>query len=246
MARLFENQDGSDWAVLNCDDSNVWKLARSVRSRVFGFGFVPGGKPGIWPEGNALVFDMGSRRGRISLEGFRLPGRHNVSDAMAAAAGALAMFADERVIEQTLRGFVGLPHRIELVHEQDGVKWIDDAKATNVGAVVVALDAVVAPVILIAGGLDNGADYTPLIGPIHRKVKCAILNGGARKNLAAMLTGATQIELVPGLQEAVERAAAIALPGDTVLLSPACSSFDQFRDYAELGDVFKELVRAIP
>jgi UDP-N-acetylmuramoylalanine--D-glutamate ligase len=156
------------------------------------------------------------------------------------------MFADERVIEQTLRGFVGLPHRIELVHEQDGVKWIDDAKATNVGAVVVALDAVVAPVILIAGGLDNGADYTPLIGPIHRKVKCAILNGGARKNLAAMLTGATQIELVPGLQEAVERAAAIALPGDTVLLSPACSSFDQFRDYAELGDVFKELVRAIP
>lgn len=246
MARLFENQDGSDWAVLNCDDSNVWKLARSVRSRVFGFGFVPGGKPAIWPEGKALVFDMGSRRGRISLEGFRLPGGHNVSDAMAAAAGALAMFADERVIEQTLRGFVGLPHRIELVREQDGVKWIDDAKATNVGAVVEALDAVAAPLILIAGGLDNGADYTPLIGPIHRKVKCAILNGAARKNIAAMLTGATQIELVPGLQEAVERAAAIALPGDTVLLSPACSSFDQFRDYAELGDVFKELVRAIP
>jgi UDP-N-acetylmuramoylalanine--D-glutamate ligase len=245
-ARLFENQQGSDWAVLNRDDPNVWKLANDLHSRVFGFGFVPSGEtPAIWPEGDALMFDMGARRGRIGLAGFRLPGRCNVSNAMAASAAALAMFVDEAVIERALGAFTGLPHRIELVRELDGIKWIDDSKGTNVGAVVEALEAVAAPVILIAGGLDKGGDYAPLIAPVHNKVKRVILNGAARDRIAAVLRGAAQIEIVPTLREAVERAEVIARSGDTVLLSPACSSFDQFSDYAERGDLFKELVRAL-
>ena len=245
-ARMFENQDGGDWAILNRDDPNVWKLAKSVRARVFGFGFVASGDtPAIWPDGDALVFDMGSRRGRVSVAGFRLLGRHNVSNAMAAAAAALAMFVDEKVIERALSGFAGLPHRLQFVREREGVTWIDDSKGTNVGAVVEALEAVAAPVILIAGGVDKGGDYGPLIAPLRRKVSRAILIGAAREQMRAALSGACEIEVVPTLAEAVERAAQVAVKGETILLSPACSSFDQFKDYAERGNVFQKLVRAL-
>jgi len=245
-ARLFGNQDGGDWAILNRDDALVWKLAKSVRSRVFGFGFVASGDaPAIWPEQNALLFNLGSRRGRISLAGYRLAGRHNVSNAMAAAAAALAMFADENVIERALRAFPGLPHRLEFVRERDGITWIDDSKGTNVGAVVQALEAVAAPVVLIAGGVDKGGDYSPLIAPLRRKVSRAILIGAAREQMRAALAGACEIHLIATLAEAVERAAQVARKGDTVLLSPACSSFDQFKDYAERGNVFQKLVRAL-
>jgi UDP-N-acetylmuramoylalanine--D-glutamate ligase len=250
-ARLFENQEASDYAILNRDDPNVWKLAREMRAQVIGFGYArgDGGAP-VWFDeaANAIVFDFdfdGAPRGRISLEGFRLRGRHNISNAMAASAAALAMGAGAREIERAIASFRGLPHRIEVVHEHGGVTYIDDSKGTNVGAAVEAIDAVPAPIILIAGGLDKGGDYAPLRRPLGEKVRLAILNGAAREKMAAALKGATQMEIVATLAEAVERAARAARPGDTVLLSPACSSFDQFKDYAERGNVYKELVRAL-
>ncbi|HEY6420305.1 MAG TPA: UDP-N-acetylmuramoyl-L-alanine--D-glutamate ligase [Candidatus Binataceae bacterium] len=246
-ARVFENQDGSDWAILNRDDANVWKLAREVRSQVFSFGMLPSGEtPAIWPEEKSLKFEMRSRKGQISLAGFRLPGQHNVANAMAASAAALAMFVDTGPIERALRSFRGLPHRLEVVREADGVTWIDDSKGTNVGAVVEALDAVAAPVVLLAGGLDKGGEYAPLLGPFRTKVKVAILFGAAREKMRDALAGTpTTFQLVPTLKDAVELAARIAKQGDTVLLSPACASFDQFKDYAERGNVFQELVRAL-
>jgi UDP-N-acetylmuramoylalanine--D-glutamate ligase len=250
-ARLFENQDASDYAILNRDDPNVWRLAQSVRARVIGFGHARG-EPGAWiwfdEQSNALVFDFNfdkALRGRISLKGFRLRGRHNISNAMAASAAALALGVTAGEIERALAAFHGLPHRIEVVHEHGGVTYIDDSKGTNVGAVVEAIDALAAPIILIAGGLDKGGDYAPLRRPLEEKVKLAIFNGAARDQMAAALEGATKIESVATLAEAVEYAARAARPGDTVLLSPACSSFDQFKDYAERGNVYKELVRAL-
>jgi UDP-N-acetylmuramoylalanine--D-glutamate ligase len=245
-ARMFENQDRDDWAILNRDDPNVWKLAREVRSRVmsFGLGAEPA-VPAIWQCDRALGFDTGERRGQISMAGFTLMGRHNLVNAMAAAAAALAMGAAESAIERAFMGFRPLAHRIECVRDRGGISWIDDSKGTNVGAVVEALEAVPSPVILIAGGVDKGGNYTPLIEPLRRKVKRAILIGASRETMCTALRGATDIELVATLAEAVERAARIARRGDTVLLSPACSSFDQFRDYAERGNVFKELVRAL-
>jgi UDP-N-acetylmuramoylalanine--D-glutamate ligase len=245
-ARMFENQDRDDWAVLNRDVPNVWKLAREVRSRVmsFGLGAEPA-VPAIWRCDGALGFDTGERRGRIGMAGFALMGRHNLVNAMAAAAAALAMGAAESAIERALAGFRPLAHRIECVRDQGGISWIDDSKGTNVGAVVEAIEAVPSPVILIAGGVDKGGDYAPLVEPLRRKVRRAILIGAARDKMCAALRGATDIELVATLAEAVERAARIARRGDTILLSPACSSFDQFRDYAERGNVFKELVRAL-
>ncbi len=245
-ARIFENQDTGDWAILNRDDPNVWKLAREVRSRVVAFGLERAtGARAIWPSDRALAFNLGDLSGTIDLGRFRLPGRHNLSNAMAAAAEALAMGADAGAIADALAGFKPLAHRIEFVREKDGITWIDDSKGTNVGAVVEALEAVAAPVILIAGGMDKGGDYSPLLEPLRRKARRAILIGAARERMARALEGAVDLELVSTLGEAVERAARIARRGDTVLLSPACSSFDQFRSYAERGDLFKKLVRAL-
>lgn len=249
-ARLFENQDASDYAILNRDDLNVWKLAKRVRSRTIGFGQSRGDSgASIWfdERANALVFDFddNATRGRISLKDFRLRGRHNISNAMAASAAALALGVKAEQIERALASFRGLPHRIEVVHQHGGVTYIDDSKGTNVGAVVEAIDALAAPIILIAGGLDKGGDYAPLRRPLEEKVRLAIFNGADRDKMAAALDGATKIETVATLKEAVEHAARAARSGDTVLLSPACSSFDQFKDYAERGNVFKELVRAL-
>jgi UDP-N-acetylmuramoylalanine--D-glutamate ligase len=250
-ARLFENQDGSDYAILNRDDPNVWKLASGMRAKAIGFGYARGGSgASIWfdESANAIAFDVDlddARRGRISLEGFRLRGRHNISNAMAASAAALALGAGAGEIERAIASFRGLPHRIEVVRTRGGVTYIDDSKGTNVGAVAEAIEATAAPIILIAGGLDKGGDYAPLRRPLSEKVRLAILNGAAREKMAAALEGATRIEIVATLAEAVEHAARAARPNDTVLLSPACSSFDQFKDYAERGNVYKELVRAL-
>ncbi len=245
-ARIFENQDAGDFAILNRDDPNVFKLANTVRARVISFGLhKPQDGWAIWPEENALAFDLGGRSGRIGLADFHLGGRHNLADAMAAAASALALAVEPAVIERALAAFKGLPHRIQLVREKDGVRWIDDSKGTNVGAVVEAIDAVPAPIILIAGGHDKGGDYAPLKRPLREKVRLAIFNGEARDAMRAALDGSTEISVVPTLKDAVEAAARAARRGDTVLLSPACSSFDQFRDYAHRGKVFEELVRAL-
>lgn len=245
-ARIFDNQDGGDWAILNRDDALVWSLADRVRSRVFGFGMSgPGKAPAIWADDGALAFDDGSRRGKIAIAGFRLPGAHNVANAMAAAAAAIAMNVAPDIIERTLREFRGLPHRIEFVREKGGVAFVDDSKGTNVGAAVEAIAAARGPVILIAGGVDKGGSYEPLRRAIERKVRRAILIGAAREKMLIAFAGAAPIELAESLREAVALAASRARPGDTVLLSPACSSFDQFKDYAERGRVFQELVRAL-
>lgn len=245
-ARIFENQDGGDWAILNRDDALVWGLASRVRSRVFGFGMSrPAHAPSIWLEGDALAFDDGARRGRIAMAGFRLPGIHNVANAMAAAGAAIAMDIAPEIIERALREFRGLPHRIEFVCDRGGVAFVDDSKGTNVGATVEAIAAMRGPVILIAGGVDKGGSYEPLRAAIERKVRLVILIGAAREKMRIALAGAAPIESTETLREAAALAASRARSGDTVLLSPACSSFDQFRDYAERGRVFQELVRTL-
>jgi UDP-N-acetylmuramoylalanine--D-glutamate ligase len=246
-ARLFENQGAGDFAVLNRDDPNVWKLRLPMRSRVISFGLSTpsAGGDAIWPADENLFFDIDRHRGRIDLAHFKLPGRHNLANAMAAAAAVLAIGIEPIGIEAGLASFKPLSHRIEMVHEWRGVKFVDDSKGTNVGAVVEALEAVSAPVILIAGGFDKGGDYSPLRKPLAEKVKLAIFIGAARDKMRTALDGATCIEVVEKLAGAVARAAEVAVAGDTVLLSPACSSFDQFRDYAERGNIFKELVRAL-
>jgi UDP-N-acetylmuramoylalanine--D-glutamate ligase len=254
-ARLLENQNAGDWAVLNRDDPRVWELARDARARVFSFGYdrpasadTASGRSAssaIWCDGDSLAFHHGATFDRIGLNAFTLPGRHNRLNAMAAAAAALTLEISPQIIERALSAVTGLPHRTEFVRAVNGASYIDDSKGTNVGAVVEALAAISSPVILIAGGVDKGGDYAPLRAPLKEKVKLLILIGAARETMRHALAGTTAIELAPILAEAVKIAAAHARAGDTVMLSPACSSFDQFKDYAERGRVFQELVQAL-
>jgi UDP-N-acetylmuramoylalanine--D-glutamate ligase len=246
-ARIFENQNTDDWAILNRDDRLVWQLKEVVPSRVLSFGFA---KPmsltdaAIWDEAN-LCFTLDRMNGKIRLDRFRLPGRFNRANAMAAAGAALAYGLSPEFIEHSLAEFRGLPHRFEVVREKEDVVFIDDSKGTNVGAVVEALASVGRPVILIGGGVDKGGSYAALRELVQRKVRLLLLYGAARTLMRDALSGTTRIECVATLHEAVARAAAEAQPGEMVLLSPACASFDQFNSYAERGRLFQELVRSL-
>jgi UDP-N-acetylmuramoylalanine--D-glutamate ligase len=246
-ARIFENQDADDWAILNREDPLVWRHKHQVRSKIVSFGHTKPVSPreaAIWDE-DGLRFNLHEINGTIRLDAFQLPGHFNRTNAMAAAGAALALNMAPDTIERTLADFRGLPHRLEFVRKKNGAVFVDDSKGTNVGAVVEALAAIAAPVILIAGGVDKGGSYALLRAPLRQKVKLLLLYGAAREIMQAALIGATRIECVQTLSEAVARAAAEATPGDTVLLSPACASFDQFNNYAERGRLFQKLVRAL-
>ena len=219
-ARLFENQQASDYAILNRDDPNVWKLAKSVRSYVIGFGLARGdvecvrfGSTSRRTRSFSILISMTRRAVESVSKNFVCAGGTISPMRWRRAAAALALGVKAEEIERALAAFRGLPHRIEVVHENGGVTYIDDSKGTNVGAVVEAIDALAAPIILIAGGLDKGGDYAPLRRPLGEKVKLAIFNGAARDKMAAALEGSTQIESVATLREAVEHAAARGAAG---------------------------------
>ena len=245
-ARIFENQHAEDWAIINRDDPHVWQLNGRLTARTINFGLTPAAVlPSISFERGELVFDDGADQRRVSVASLKLPGRHNIANAMAVMAAALVLGVEPDQIERAFAEFKGLAHRIEFVGERNGVGFVDDSKGTNVGATLEALAAVAAPIIWIAGGVDKGGDYSPLRALLKEKVRRAILIGDARYKMQMALGDVTEVELARTLQEAVARAGSIAARGDTVLLSPACSSFDQFRNYEERGRIFKELVRAL-
>lgn len=246
-ARLFANQRADDWAVLNRDDPAVWALAQSLPARVLGIGLErPANGSGLWPVDGGIEYALDqSRHGVLRFDAARRPGRHHLVNAMAAAGAALAAGIEAEPIERALAEFKGLPHRLELVHERGGIKFVDDSKATNVGAVVEALRALAPPLIVLAGGTDKGGDYAPLRPLLAERVKALILFGAAREKMNRELAGATRCEVRSNLEQAMQCAWSLARAGDTILLSPACSSFDQFRNYAERGRRFKELAGAL-
>ena len=164
---------------------------------------------------------------------------------MAAVAAAKSAGVEPAMIQQVLDNFPGLEHRLEFIREKGGVRYYNDSKGTNVGAVVKSLASFTEPVILLAGGVDKGGDYAPLKEGVRRKVRRLVLFGAAKEIIARALGGFTETVLVEDIQAAVRDASAHARAGDVVLLSPACSSFDQFRNYAERGKVFKDLVQQL-
>jgi UDP-N-acetylmuramoylalanine--D-glutamate ligase len=230
--------NGSRTAVVNRDDPGAARLASRVTQEI---GFTAG-EP-VDDDFGVIERDGGPwlARGSVRLlDATRLPlaGGHNRANALAALALVAAVGADPVAVAPALAGFEGLPHRTRLVAELDGVRWYDDSKGTNVGATTAALDGMDRPVILIAGGDAKDADFSPLRAAVERRARAVILIGRDAPLLAAALEGAAPIEHAPDLDTAVTRAAALARHGDAVLLSPACASFDMFRDYHERGDVF--------
>lgn len=248
-ARLFRAQPPEDWVVLSREDRWVWQLRERLRGRVVSFGFDEV-EYGTFPRNGTIVVRLpeGRRRGRelsLSMARARLRGTHNLENVMAAATAALIAGATPASVQAAIDEFAGLPHRLQLIREKDGVAWVDDSKGTNVGAVVKSLASVEPPVILLAGGVDKGGSYEPLRPLVRQRVKRLLLFGEASDTIRRALGGETETAVVASLEEAVTRAGAMARPGDTVLLSPACSSFDMFRDYAERGERFRTLVEAL-
>jgi UDP-N-acetylmuramoylalanine--D-glutamate ligase len=182
----------------------------------------------------------------LDLSRSRLMGRHNQINVIAAARAALLAGCPAESLQGSLESFVNESHRMELVAAHDGVKYINDSKATNVDAVYYALGAMKSKVIWIVGGQDKGNDYGPIMDLVRNKVKAVICLGLDNKKLFdAFSTEVFYISETTTMREAVRRAASLASPGDTVLLSPACASFDLFRDYRDRGDQFKQEVNAL-
>ncbi|NTW60802.1 MAG: UDP-N-acetylmuramoyl-L-alanine--D-glutamate ligase [Nitrospirae bacterium] len=239
-ARIFENQHRDDVLVLNFDDPLVRALASRALSRVVPFSRSEQHESGAYIENGQLVV-----RGETvcGIDEIRIKGVHNLENAMAASAAALAAGADRASVAAVLREFPGLEHRLEFVREKDGVTYINDSKGTNVGAVMKSVEGFTRPVILIAGGLDKGSDFSPLAGLFKERVMLLILIGKAAGTMAGALGGSTETVFAKTLTDAVQLAAARATRGDVVLLSPACASFDMFKDFEDRGRQFKEAVK---
>ena len=244
-ARLFENQGPEDFAVLNADDPEVSKVSRSLRSGVVWFSRWRPVASGVYRDGQELISTIGMKRSVIQEGDLRLKGVHNLENVLAAIAVTQLAGCDDDVIAETVREFSGLEHRLEWVREKAGVVYINDSKGTNVGAAIRSLESFSQPIIWLAGGREKGTDFSVLHGVVQSHVKQAILFGEACDKMRKALNGATRINETATLSEAVTLAAAIAVPGDVVLLSPACASFDQFRNFEERGKAFKDAVRRL-
>ena len=244
-ASLFRNQGEKGMAVLNWDDPIVRSLGERLPGPVFYFSRREKVFPGAYLDPQGILLEMGSRSERYHLNGFSLPGLHNRENALAALLGARLLEASPEAVQRTLQTFKGFGHRLEWVGEVRGVRFYDDSKGTNVGAVVKALEGFSEPVYLIAGGRDKGGDYSPLKPWIQQKCKGLALIGEAQQVMKDQLGALTRTFLARTLEEAVSWSFQQAAPGEVVLLSPACSSFDMFRDYGHRGEVFQKAVKEL-
>ena len=242
--RIFAAQTNDDVAVLNRDDPLVWAMKERVKARVVSFGFAEM-QDGVSATADEIVWREGSKEERFSLHRVKIQGVHNVENMMAAVAVAKAAGIGRDAIQKTLEEFSGLQHRLEFVREINGVRYYNDSKGTNVGAVVKSVASFSAPVILLAGGVDKGGSYGVLEQEVKRKVRRLVLFGAAKNLIAKAVGHLTETVIVDTLEAAVRDAAEQARPGDVVLLSPACSSFDMFQNYAERGKAFKRLVQEL-
>ena len=235
--RLFAFQTDADTAVLNADDPMVAATQTAGRKRSFSIS----GSADASLDGDELVLD-GEPIMRSS--GMRLSGIHNVANALAAALAAAALGAPPAAMAATLGSFDGLEHRHRTVHTGDGVSWVDDSKATNVGATLAALRGYSDDSLhLILGGQAKGQDFEILANEVQRAVTRLYVIGEDGPSIAETLAGAAPTEDCETLAEAVRRARRHAAPGEWVLLAPACASFDQFSNYGERGDRFTDLAR---
>jgi UDP-N-acetylmuramoylalanine--D-glutamate ligase len=254
-ARIFENQQSSDFAVLNEDDPTCVTMAGRTRAQVFWFSRQKEVRQGAWVrEGNILFRDGRGPREVMLVPEIPLKGAHNLENVLAAVcAGALMGCAPEK-IRQAVRDFKAVEHRLEFVATIRGVDYYNDSKATNVDATIKALESFPANIHLILGGKDKGSDYTVLNDLLRQRVKRVYTIGAAAEKIESQIvsssgthakSGSVQVVHAETLENALRKANAVAEPGDVVLLAPACASFDQFKNYEQRGQVFKEIVREL-
>ncbi|MDX1548275.1 MAG: UDP-N-acetylmuramoyl-L-alanine--D-glutamate ligase [Rhodothermales bacterium] len=249
--RIFENQRDDDVLVYNHDDALVRDYVRWATMRrplrALGFSQEDELDEGAFLRDGALVLRLHNQEDILmQADKLALRGRHNLYNSLAAAVAARVMEVRSDVVRESLTSFEGVPHRLELVRELDGVRYVNDSKATNVNAVWYALESFTEPLVLIAGGRDKGNDYASLRPLVRRKVRAVIALGESAEKVMQELGAAAPHSVEAGtMEEALRLARLFAEPGDVVLLSPACASFDMFENYEDRGDTFKRLVRSL-
>jgi UDP-N-acetylmuramoylalanine--D-glutamate ligase len=244
--RIFENQGKEDFAVLNADDPRTFHFAHRVRSQVVLFSRERPVPWGCFLDRGSIIF-QGAEGGKegYGLGRMKIRGAHNLENFMAAVATCRICGCPPEALQKVIDGFEGLEHRLEWVGNIDGVNFYNDSKGTNVGAVVKSLLSFEEPVLLIAGGRDKEGDYGPLRSLVAGKVRGMALIGEARERMCQALGDLTETLKADSLEEAVSWARSKARPGDVILLSPACSSFDMFVNYQERGRRFKAIIREL-
>lgn len=243
-ARLLDGQQEDDVAVLNRDDPRVWKLHERARGSVVSFGRRDI-EEGTYLDRDEVVVRCAGGAERYALRESPLTGEHNRENIQAAATAAAVWGVESAAIRKALHESRGLPHRLEFVRELRGVRWYDDSKGTNTGAVEKSLASFPGGVVLLLGGHDKGGDFTILAPLLRRHAARVIFFGKAGAQIESQLAGVVPSQRVPKLADAVAAAAAVATSGQVVLLSPGCASFDEFRDYNERGEKFRAWVEAL-
>jgi len=248
-ARIFENQKSSDFLIINYDDKPCYHLARQAKATV-----VPFSRKEELTFGAFVLDGMIAIRDQSGFEThfchqdeLMIPGTHNLENALAATAIAYFSGIPAEVIRRTLREFSGVEHRIEFVNEIDGVRFVNDSKGTNPDAAIKAIESIPAPIFLIAGGYDKGSDFTKLIDAFEGKVEMAFLLGKTASKIkeTAESKGFTKTILLKDMNACVKEAFRQAKPGTTVLLSPACASWDMYDNYEQRGRHFKDCVAGL-
>jgi UDP-N-acetylmuramoylalanine--D-glutamate ligase len=250
--KIFINQREGDFLVLNAEDPGTMRVYNSVSGR---------GKDapmpvlfskkekvrGVYLKDGEMWFDIPGISPRMLIEGgdIRIKGVHNMENAMAASAMALLAGCSPDAVSQALRDFPGLEHRLEFVRQLNGVRYINDSKGTNVAAAMKSIESFSSPIILIAGGRDKEGDFTLLKPLVKERVKAAVLIGEAKDKIAKAIEGLTDVRFAVDMKDALDVSKSIASEGDVVLLSPACASFDMFRDFEDRGRRFKEEVMGL-
>jgi UDP-N-acetylmuramoylalanine--D-glutamate ligase len=245
-ARVFENQNKSEYCVLNADDPAANALTNRVPCPVLHFSRRHEVTAGAFVrEGKIFFRDSAGENDILPVEEIALQGAHNLENVLAAVCMASLAGCPVEKIRQAVGAFKAVEHRLEFVAEIAGVRYFNDSKATNVDATIKALESFPANIHLILGGKDKGSDYSVLNRLLREHVKRVYTIGTAAEKIASQIQQAAEIVHAGTLESAVQRAATTAVPGDVVLLAPACASFDQFQSYEHRGRAFKELVRAL-
>ena len=247
--KIAKNQGKNEVCVLNYEDAILREKAESISAKVFYFSSEHVLEEGIYltKEGNIVLVDKGEKINVCHINELNLLGKHNYENVMAGVAIGYFMGVPMEYIQKALHTFVAVEHRIEYVTEKNGVKYYNDSKGTNPDAAIQGIRAMVSKTILIGGGYDKGSEYDQWIEAFDGKVKLLVLLGQTAQKIAdtAKAHGFTDIIMVSSLEEAVKVSAEHALPGEAVLLSPACASWGMFKNYEERGNMFKDYVRAL-
>ena len=244
-ARVFENQEPSDFAVLNLDNDVTSKMGSGLKSKVFWFSRTKEVERGAFVKGGSIFFKDSKTVEVMPVAEISLKGAHNLENVLAAVCIGMLAGVEADKIRRAVKEFKAVEHRLEFVSEIDGVQYFNDSKATNVDATIKALESFPKNIHLILGGKDKGSDYTVLKPLLQERVKQVYTIGAAAEKIEQHLGNTVPVVSSATLENAVRKASQAATAGDIVLLAPACASFDQFQSYEHRGQAFKEFVQTL-